>query len=801
MAVGDANAERIRLLAQSDSTESGNKPAKDAFEFFLLSTIKDGTSNQAGAATNQDGPTKLEDVFDELDSIQGEDGSDSNVLKGEEICDVFIRFADFLSGDVRPNTLLLKISTKLNYFGKVKEIFYAKFHSLDIWTNHDAGQDSGWYSSLRAKLEKKGTRTLFENDDEDADPSPRCRALVIRSSEEKLCQGQRIWLQKDGVDLESIVMKMLRSNETDKNKYERRAMLVTTYNAAARGGEIKFSTWRDVEWDYHFNCPQAWWTRMKTLVKQLLMFQCYRDGWICDFYHSFGCFFATGGLIRRQNDDASRRNMKRIFPSLNSKTNKAVARMMTDLIKRYCDENLKPLTSSRSLRVGAITELKVNPHVSETEAGYAGGFSSKDNSGIYLRPPPSMGVTTANALNNWPTPRRHDVSPPTLLILATKANLSSAELKMRLETLLATIFPSTLKDFTKDGEREGRLYVLAKTCFASMLMYHEEVNKELGRTNRISRAIVNAFKIAFETGDDRIAERIIVKWGKHIRDDYNYVNNRSICIANEGIDPEYMVQQRSQTAMIQNLFSTVMDFQTRLETRLNQFIRAQEHATNANANESAATPTPPPHQSTTHMTPPLPPPPPPAISQENNTTVTAVRQDMREENDATAMLTNPTDSHTTAPHTSTTTGAYPVSELLMDLLQAKSLLKNGTENLISEFWNATKPARIKSRETGVFEAFMKVFHLSIDDNDREYLCEQSVALSMNETTTHVRVAEMVQKVLTKMHSFDNKKHRNSNVNGLGSRAKAYFGSNAAADPSLQPSSNQRSVNSYFNGAH
>ena len=58
MAVGDANAERIRLLAQSDSTESGNKPAKDAFEFFLLSTIKDGTSNQAGAATNQDGPTK-----------------------------------------------------------------------------------------------------------------------------------------------------------------------------------------------------------------------------------------------------------------------------------------------------------------------------------------------------------------------------------------------------------------------------------------------------------------------------------------------------------------------------------------------------------------------------------------------------------------------------------------------------------------------------------------------------------------------------------------------------------------------
>ena len=140
---------------------------------------------------------------------------------------------------------------------------------------------------------------------------------------------------------------------------------------------------------------------MKTLVKQLLMFQCYRDGWICDFYHSFGCFFATGGLIRRQNDDASRRNMKRIFPSLNSKTSKAVARMMTDLIKRYCDENLKPrLTSSRSLRVGAITELKVNPHVSETEAGYAGGFSSKDNSGIYLRPPPSMGVTTANALNN-----------------------------------------------------------------------------------------------------------------------------------------------------------------------------------------------------------------------------------------------------------------------------------------------------------------------------------------------------------------------------------------------------------------
>jgi hypothetical protein len=57
-------------------------------------------------------------------------------------------------------------------------------------------------------------------------------------------------------------------------------------------------------------------------------------------------------------------------------------------------------------------------------------------------------------------------------------------------------------------------------------------------------------------------------------------------------------------------------------------------------------------------------------------------------------------------------------------------MASGTENLISEFWNATKPARIKSRETGVFEAFMKVFHLSIDDNDREYLCSVCAAKTL-----------------------------------------------------------------------
>lgn len=120
------------------------------------------------------------------------------------------------------------------------------------------------------------------------------------------------------------------------------------YYAAGRGGEVKFIHWGLVDWDEFFNCPQAWWTRLKTVSKQLLMFQCYRNGWLCDFYHSFGCYFVTDGLLRPQTMQGPAK--KRVFPSLFTKSNGSVARKITDLIKKHCDDDLKVITSSRSLR-------------------------------------------------------------------------------------------------------------------------------------------------------------------------------------------------------------------------------------------------------------------------------------------------------------------------------------------------------------------------------------------------------------------------------------------------------------------
>ena len=321
--------ERIREIGLSTSTATGNRQAVALFDHFI------------GLSEDRAG-SEVDHIVAALQTM--EDGT----AQGEEILSLFIDFAQFLSRTVLSLTGAhkpLKSTTKVNYFSSMKEIFKAKFSNLDIWKEHDSGAGSlgAWYSTLRSNIEKQGGRTFFEAED-DSDPSRRCRALVVRTSDELLCQRDRIWIQKKRSDLENIARSILLSNDDDSTKYEMRAMLVMLYYAAGRGGEVKFIHWGLVDWDEFFNCPQAWWTRLKTVSKQLLMFQCYRNGWLCDFYHCFGCYFATGGLLRQNTMQGPAK--KRIFPSLFTKSNASVARMITDLIKKYCDDDLKIITSS-----------------------------------------------------------------------------------------------------------------------------------------------------------------------------------------------------------------------------------------------------------------------------------------------------------------------------------------------------------------------------------------------------------------------------------------------------------------------
>ena len=773
------------LDSRAASTVDGYKSGVEMFHFFLQES-QDGTCSTSKSIDDECERIKNMPECDEKEDIQG-----------DEVCDIILRFAAFLSEEVvSPSTSkALKMSSKLKYFGVVKEVFRDRFKDLRIWKDHN---DGGWFSAMRAKMEKKAARAMLDNNEDEADPSQQCRALVIRCSAEKVRQGQRIWLQKDGVDLESIVTKLLLSNETAKAKFEKRAMLVMTYFATARGGEVKFIKWGDVVWDYHFNCPQAMWTRMKTLVRQLLMFQCHKDGWKCDFYHAFGCYFATGGLLPHSNTSDEERTIKRVFPALGLKSNKSIATLLTNMIRKYCDESLRQVTTSRSLRVGATTELKVNPHVSFEESSYAGGFSSKDNSGFYLRPPPSMGMSSANALNGWPTPRRHDVCPPSLQCLSTKPNtqMDGNELKNKLDALITCTFPSALTEFHHStAGKEGRLYELSKTCFASMLMYYNDVNGQLGRTNAISTKIVESFQRTFSLSSTIKAEAMIIDWGDWIKKDFTFNNARSICIANEGIDPDYMEHQRSQTQFMQSIFSKITDYQIRLENRLNDMEGIFAAAGAATSSEHTP--------ATNHVT--------TGVSLNNTTTAiaasttctTSTHPPKRARMTTASLLTSP--SAAAMSKASLTTGSYTIHQMLIDLIKSGALLKKRgkADEFVSLLWNVATPTAMAKKDGGCFVGIMKLLHITISDDEKEYLRACSVqnrctigGIDVEMSDEHGHLHQIESKMVAKIQSLDGKDVRRPHrAGGIGKRAREYFKHNMAADPSVY---NERSsARSFF----
>jgi hypothetical protein len=73
---------------------------------------------------------------------------------------------------------------------------------------------------------------------------------------------------------------------------------VLTALAVTRGGEVAF-LWYDLcWWDDIFQCLEAIWSQLKTTMQQSIYFQGYCDGYLCNIYHSMGCFFSVqDGLL------------------------------------------------------------------------------------------------------------------------------------------------------------------------------------------------------------------------------------------------------------------------------------------------------------------------------------------------------------------------------------------------------------------------------------------------------------------------------------------------------------------------
>ena len=121
--------------------------------------------------------------------------------------------------------------------------------------------------------------------------------------------------------------------------------------------------------------------------------------------------------------------------------------------------------------------------------------------------------------------------------------------------------------------------------------------------------------------------------------------------------------------------------------------------------------------------------------------------------------------------------------MLLDHIQSKSLLKNGTDELVNELWKV-KYTKITLKDSGQYSAAMKMIKLRINNNKNNKEFIQNDGLNA-----------IVKQAFVKMNSFNGVKGKRDTILALGKRAKNYFDTEKGKsdDPAGKPARNQRTL--------
>lgn len=285
-----------------------------------------------------------------------------------------------------------------------------------------------------------------------------------------------------------------------------------------------------------------------------ISFQCCFLGFLCCLYHSLGCFFAVeDGLLRHTPTGADAEKIKirnrYIFPHLWKVSDAQVATMLTTIIREHSDATFKKLNQSRSLRVGANTELAIHPDISPEQQRIAGGFAAGNNSELYTRMNPDLCLPAANALAQWPKATGKEVHPPSLecLISSTLVTLE------QLEDYTDHLYIICVEQFMRNQTLRSFLHA----CTASLIMYYPEMQKVCGRANSVGLKLCKSLQQAKLASSSAQAHLLLNEWSQLIKNDYEQKNS----LIQNCTDTTILQIVQSQSLMINQLIKICRDQQ------------------------------------------------------------------------------------------------------------------------------------------------------------------------------------------------------------------------------------------------
>ncbi len=417
-------------------------------------------------------------------------------IVGEKLEEMFLKFATYLMTAHIPwannNSKSLALNSRLEYFSAIKEILLNRFPDHPRFAEPAL---KNWYKRLRDNIEKKFTTERMDKI-QNGDSMDRGTKPIYRRTDPSFYRvDDRERMMNDGIDLESLCFKLMQQCKQGNSSMQKRALLVITFHAMARGGEARFVKFNDMRWDGYYLSPDMQWFQVKTAMQTPMIFVCDYDSYKSCFYHAIACYFSMDkGLIHPHPKDGG----GYLFPSLvGDMQREHVTKFITQTIKALIDTEDNGL-SARSLRYGCVTYLTARPDITDAELNARGGWaSSESRSDCYVDCNPALVVPAGAALAGWPDAHQY-VYPPTL---------EGCQPVQIVKNFVSELFPTNIKQF----EENGYLRPFLNICAASIIMYHYDLLKDLSSNNAM---VLHTMAVCGRSG---VSAAILKEWSLQIR--------------------------------------------------------------------------------------------------------------------------------------------------------------------------------------------------------------------------------------------------------------------------------------------
>ena len=302
------------------------------------------------------------------------------------------------------------------------------------------------------------------------------------------------------------------------------AKTVITWKAIARGGEVKFLSYKRMFFDEVYNLLFTQWFQRKTLKSTPI-------GFAAEFQHpescvflALGCFWAIDrGLVRNVVGEPGTPQDRRssfVFPDLHDIQDESVANQLSKVIQSLVPPQLKTFMSVKSFRYGAISMLMWDPAVTYEECIALGGWSSSTNSDWYTWTYLIAVIPAVLTLSGYPDCRVLPYLPSCSKLFMGAVPLEFRMTHDRYQMFVSNLFPNSLREFQAP---HGRLRQFLVVVHATMVMHFGHFYQKYGTGNLYTKVMIDSVRTSFEV-NQTASIAMLQHWSKVVMDDFRQAN-------------------------------------------------------------------------------------------------------------------------------------------------------------------------------------------------------------------------------------------------------------------------------------